>query len=213
MKFSLQQAGLPVQSGFSLIEFVVIISIFAVMAGIGLFNFRGFQTDVSLTNLAHDIALTIKRAQSEGTSGLSDPNNPQLTPIPRGIAFTYDQSGSVFDREFIVYDETGQTTGYDQQSDLVLDTIRIQSEDYILGIATDTNTSGVNGSFSFDFKRPFPEVQSFYLNNLPLVNAVHAAIVVSNQDQTRKKIIMVTRVGEISVIPCDINITSLCGTP
>ncbi len=200
-------------TGFSLIEFVVIISIFAIMAGVGLFNFRGFQTDVSLTNLAHDIALTIKRAQSEGTSGISDPNSSQLTPIPRGVAFTYNQSGSVFDPEFVIFDEIGgNTSGFDQSSDSVVDTIRIQSEDYILGIATNADPS-INGTFSILFQRPFPEVQGFYDNGLPLGSAEYAAIVVSNQDQSRKKMIKISRVGEISVIPCDIAITSLCGTP
>ena len=50
--------------GFTLIEFVVIISIFAIMAGIALVNFAGFRSNVGSSTLAHDIALTIRSVVS-----------------------------------------------------------------------------------------------------------------------------------------------------
>ncbi|MBP6925793.1 MAG: type II secretion system protein, partial [Candidatus Pacebacteria bacterium] len=37
--------------GFTLIEFIVIISIFAIVASIALFNFSGFNSNISLSNL------------------------------------------------------------------------------------------------------------------------------------------------------------------
>ncbi len=58
--------------GFTLIEFVVIISIFAIMAGVALVNFAGFRSNVGLNNLSHDIALTIRQAQVFGWSGKTD---------------------------------------------------------------------------------------------------------------------------------------------
>jgi prepilin-type N-terminal cleavage/methylation domain-containing protein len=59
---------LMLHKGFTLIEFVVIISIFAIMAGVALVNFSGFRSNVGLNNLAHDIALTIRQAQVFGWS-------------------------------------------------------------------------------------------------------------------------------------------------
>lgn len=201
------------QPGFSLIEFVVIISIFAIMAGVGLFNFRGFQTDVSLTNLAHDIALTIKRAQSEGTSSVSssDPLNPI---VHRGVAFPY--TGGAFTQEFKIFDDIDQNGSIDEPQELV-DIIRIQSEDFIHGIATGgvptALTTPVGDTFYIMFQRPFPDV--FMMGDDPNnpTSDQYAAIVVSNQDQSRKKMVLISRVGEISVRPCDPASTSLCDIP
>ncbi len=59
------------KKGFTLIEFIVIISIFAIMASIALFNYGGFRSNVSLNNLAHDIGLTIRQAQVFGWANQS----------------------------------------------------------------------------------------------------------------------------------------------
>ncbi len=197
-------------SGFTLIEFVVIISIFAIMAGVGLFNFRGFQTDVSLTNLAHDIALTIKRAQSEGTSGISNPGNPLGDGIPRGIAFSYDGNG-VFSNEFTIFDDIDSDGAFLQNSGEVIDTIRIQSEDHIETIGTGSDlqnlvVANTSGEFLLIFQRPFPEVLTLgFTGN----NDRYAAIIVSNQDGTKHQAVIVSRIGEISVRPCS-SVINLC---
>lgn len=202
-------------SGFTLIEFVVIISIFAIMAGVGLFNFRGFQTDVSLTNLAHDIALTIKRAQSEGTSGLtSDPSDPTLPPIPRGVEFSY--SGGSFAKEFTIFDDINRNDSNDDPQGIV-DTVRIQTEDYIVGIALGNDpasfsTSIDTNSFHVIFERPFPDVKAFSTPSTTY-SEQYAGIVISNQGGSQKKMILISRVGEISVRACDPNSTSLCAIP
>ncbi len=206
---SVQSTSRGLTAGFTLIEFVVIISIFAIMAGVGLFNFRGFQTDVSLTNLAHDIALTIKRAQSEGTSGLTGTNND---PIERGVAFKY--VGNEFSNEFVIFDDINQDGVFDIGEEV--DTIRIQSEDYIhsiiTGIPLSTWSTGANDTFDIMFQRPFPDVKSFG-TVLNTSSDPYAVIIISNQDQSKKQMIMVSRVGEISVRPCDEQNISLCNIP
>jgi type II secretory pathway pseudopilin PulG len=155
----------PSRDGFTLIEFVIIISIFAIVAGVGFFNIRGFQSDVSVTNLSHDLALLIRRAQSEGTSALSDPNNPSPTPVPRGLWFTYNTTTLAFDPEILVFDDLDQSGMYETGGlDIVVDRIQIQTQDRISEVkyrdVTDS-WSPVTASFAVTFKRPFPEPSFF----------------------------------------------------
>ena len=50
--------------GFTLIELMVVISIFLVISTIVIFNYQGFSSSASLQNLTDDIALSIRKAQS-----------------------------------------------------------------------------------------------------------------------------------------------------
>lgn len=54
--------------GFSLIELMVVIGIMAIIATISIFNYSKFNSDLSVTNLAYEIALTIREAQVFGGS-------------------------------------------------------------------------------------------------------------------------------------------------
>ncbi len=51
-------------SGMTLVELIVVISIFVIVSVTVLFNYGGFRNSVTVQNLADDIALTIRRAQS-----------------------------------------------------------------------------------------------------------------------------------------------------
>lgn len=55
--------------GMTFIELVVVIGIFGTMASIVLFNYRDFSSNVHLRNLAQEIALQIKQAQTDSISG------------------------------------------------------------------------------------------------------------------------------------------------
>lgn len=57
------------EQGFSLIEFIVVLVIFSIMSGTSLFNFNKYQNNIEQTNIAQDIALTLRQAQVYGLSG------------------------------------------------------------------------------------------------------------------------------------------------
>ena len=180
------------QKGFTLIEFVVIISIFAIMAGVALINFSGFRSDVALNNLAHDIALTIRQAQVFGWSTRTDnigSNNEDFIQLENnsadgnpvrfaeGVHFKYENGSFV--KEFILYTKRDSSLGneYYVTSDRVVDTIKIQGPNHISRIQyadtkealllnpTDQSipqATEVAGSFSIAFSRPRPEAKFFY---------------------------------------------------
>ena len=72
--------------GFTLVEFIVIMAIFAVMVGVVLFNFTGFRSKITLDNLAQDIAISIRQIQTSAGASISTTDSPE-DEIPRGIFF------------------------------------------------------------------------------------------------------------------------------
>src|SRR3990172_1973836 len=61
--------ALSLSKGMTFIELIVVIGIFATISGVVLFNFTGFTTSISLQNLANQIALQLKKAQTQALSG------------------------------------------------------------------------------------------------------------------------------------------------
>ena len=146
-----------VPKGFTLIEFVVIISIFAIMAGIALINFAGFRSNVGSSTLAHDIALTIRQAQVFGwatqtelgnngvgeTIQLDSSGNPQR--FADGVYFKYDSDTQRFSKDFILYVKGDATPSNEAYVDVLgtfdrtIDTIKIQGPNHISAIKYASN--------------------------------------------------------------------------
>ena len=52
------------KSGMTLIELMVVLVIFIIVAGLTIFDYSKFRSTASLQNLADDIALSVRRAQN-----------------------------------------------------------------------------------------------------------------------------------------------------
>ncbi len=57
------------QAGMTYVELIVVLSIFAIMSSIILYNYEKFQAKVDIKNLASDVALRIVEAQKSALSG------------------------------------------------------------------------------------------------------------------------------------------------
>ncbi len=67
--------GMRMNRGMSYAELIVVLSIFAIMSSIALFNYRDFQANVEIKNLTSDIALQIVQAQKDSINGVLPPLN------------------------------------------------------------------------------------------------------------------------------------------
>lgn len=80
-------------AGVTFIELIVVISIFALISTVVLFNFGDFSTSISLQNVSQDIALKIAEAQRSAVSGRSNvilantPTTPEYSPT-YGVLFS-----------------------------------------------------------------------------------------------------------------------------
>ena len=60
--------------GFTYVELIVVLSIFAIMSSVVIFNYGSYQTNVDIKVMANNIALKIVQAQKDATSGKWNPN-------------------------------------------------------------------------------------------------------------------------------------------
>lgn len=178
------------KQGFTLIEFIVIISIFAIMASIALFNYNGFRSNVALNNLAHDIGLTIRQAQvfgwanqsenmSGGTGVVLDPLGDALSasPVRFSDGVYFDISSPQAAKQIILYKKLDSTLlpyFIDDTQDRVIDTVQIAGPNSISGIYyainkedllldADGPAPGIQPipNLSIAFSRPKPEALFF----------------------------------------------------
>lgn len=55
-------------TGFTLVEMIAVLAIFSIMTSIVLFNYNKFTSDTVLTNMAYEVALSVREAQIYGVS-------------------------------------------------------------------------------------------------------------------------------------------------
>lgn len=114
------------KKGMTFLELIVVLGIFGAISATVLFNYSDFSTNVHLQNLAQDIALQIKRAQTDATSGKTPTlsgaqiqNSNVLVPSDwtpsYGVAFNTD----TLPNSFIYYFNAGyQDTGFEDFDDM-----------------------------------------------------------------------------------------------
>ncbi len=87
------------QKGFTLIELMITVSIFAIMTALLVAKYGAFNNGVLLTNLAYDIALNIRSAQSYGlnTKGTDTFDGQYTVTFVKG-AKDFNLSGNGIDK-------------------------------------------------------------------------------------------------------------------
>jgi len=157
------------QAGMTYVELIVVLSIFAIMSSIVIFNYQGFQAKVDIKNLASDIALKIVEAQKSSINGVLPPLAKQLqtdstwkpsygvyfdiTSNPKSFIYFTDLNdiNNVSNTQNSVFDDSSCTGE-------CLDEITITRNDYIEKIESCTGSTpscfSVTGSISITFKRP-----------------------------------------------------------
>lgn len=76
--------GIPTQSGFTMIEILMVIAIFGIVSAVVLFNHGKFTSETILTNMAYEMSLSIREAQIYGVS------------VRAGVGESFDNSYGVY---------------------------------------------------------------------------------------------------------------------
>lgn len=171
------------QSGLTVMELLVVISIFTIITGITIFNYNKFNSSSSIQNLADDIALTVRKAQGYaiGVRGFSDPNingygiHFTSNPDPSNVYYTSGSNSSFIlfadmkdgDYSNKKYDYQNEDYSCGNNQDIVspiegkecIEILNIMSSDEISDIYINDNQDPINEKSSVDliFKRPNPE--------------------------------------------------------
>lgn len=163
--------------GMTYVELIVVLSIFAIMSSVILFNYSGFQAKVDIKTLASDIALKIVEAQKSAMSGKWDSNALPGWKPAYGVYF--DTSNSDEKKKFSYFADLNNDNFY---LDPVLDQPTITKNNFIstleiIGCPPQSPQEVTN--LGIVFKRPDSNAKITSGGNL-LLCASYAQITVSS---------------------------------
>ena len=111
-------------AGFTIIELIVVITLFSILASVAIFNFGGFSESVNLSNLSQQIAGFVKKAQTAGSLGRVPP--PGVNPTITGWLPTYGVYFSTSNpSQFIYFVDLDNSRKYDLPAIEAIETTNI----------------------------------------------------------------------------------------
>lgn len=198
----------------TLIEIIVVLSIFMIVSTMVMFNYGKFESSISLQNLADDIALTVREAQSYaiGARGLGGSNSffggygihfaiadPSISSI-RASRKSFVFFADVDDEKKYNFDSNDTTCGSPDKDNECYKVINISSADYIKSISVDGEPENRVDIF---FKRPYPEPSFCVGDDIDDCTkdspASSVSILIENLRSGKTKAITITNTGQISV--------------
>jgi prepilin-type N-terminal cleavage/methylation domain-containing protein len=205
------------QAGMTLVELLVVISIFVIITSMTIFDYGSFRSSISIKNLADDIALSIRKAQSYAIGVHSTSNF--LSGY--GVHFTASPStpnplmGS--NKSFVIFNDlppNDRTYNYSTSGPCGIgaecnEILNIITADQISAIYLNDNSSPTPSASSIDisFKRPNPDASFCYKSlanpgnfcDQGNANISHVKIKVSNNQTGKFQTITIWNTGQISV--------------
>ncbi|MDP3962749.1 MAG: type II secretion system protein, partial [bacterium] len=173
---------LNLNKGFTLVELMISVAIFAFMTAFLVAKYGTFNQGILLTNLAYDVALTIRNAQSYGL-------NVKSRPVSGGASFSSEFTypyGVRFDRSSlnkakVVFFVDANLNGAYDEPDEEISTSNIKRGSYISGLCM--GSGGCTYANNIDvlditFKRPDPNaiIKGKYSGSVVAGNQTYAEI-------------------------------------
>ncbi len=199
--------------GFSLVELLVVVSIFLIISGVTLFRQSKFSSDILITNTAYEIALAVREAQTYGVGSKLNAN-PSDRKRSFGVYFSSDAS------QFLLYSESPNTDGtYDSLFNAadpvkynIVSTIVLNREQKLLdfcGVDTTASPdevecirSGEINRFDIAFVKPsLNAILSGRTSNGVVKHYNEAKIMIQSSLGDKCRTVVVNTVGQISVVP------------
>jgi prepilin-type N-terminal cleavage/methylation domain-containing protein len=209
--------------GMTLIELLVVIFIFMVISSITIFSYGKFNSSLSLQNLADDIALSARRAQSYAIGvrggydnsfikgyGIHFSTNTVISNIPAGSNKSFVLFEDMNDDKSYNYDTSGGTCGTPTSTNECLEILNITSSDKIsdfyVGIGNEQELHVIEGTIDIIFKRPNPEPTFCVRTDLDQNSSCYGSAVsyvkirvTNDQNPGVYKTVMISNNGQISV--------------
>lgn len=183
--------------GFTLIELIVSISIFAFMTAFLVGKFGNYNHTVLVTNAAYDVALTIRSAQSYGLNVRGVDNN--------NFSVAYGAHFQPLSATFYIYSvpSNGSDLSFGNSNKLIIATSTIQKGvrvDSICDGMDENNCNTISGeTLDVVFKRPNPDAKIFQCDvSSNCVSAKYAQIVLRAADGSMKTV-AVRSTGQIAI--------------
>jgi prepilin-type N-terminal cleavage/methylation domain-containing protein len=145
------------KKAFTLVELLVAIGIFVAMTAILVVKYSGFSEGMTLTNLAYDIALTIREAQSYGIN-VVNPNNVSNSTSDEYTSMYGVRFNTGVRNQFILYGDFNNNGKFDAGTETIR-TYSMKNGNTIELVCVTTNSTSCGTSaqvLEIQFKRPDP---------------------------------------------------------
>lgn len=179
-------------NGFSLVELIVIISLFAIMSSVVSFDFQQYQRNIERVNLATDIALAFRQMQVYGISSSNRVIGGSSFETDSGLVdelvnrdliqdtSVYGVQLDIENQELTLFQKVGSASDeYEEGVDVLVDRLLITGENKVRHIcAASEGSAQINeqgecefeqageqidlGMFTAMFQRPFPDGQYYF---------------------------------------------------
>ncbi len=189
-------------SGYSLVELMVTIAIFTIISTTVLLNNQQFNGGIILTNMAYDLATSIREAQvyglsSKGVSGnFKNVYGLHVTGVDNQTLLLFYDSGDGSGG----LPNGGYSTGEEIQTTKLTRGIKIKQFCVTSGGSDYCSVGGVITELDITFKRPNPDAKFRVVNpGAPISPITGAKIDIWSPETGRTKQIKVESTGQISV--------------
>ncbi|MFA6404849.1 MAG: type II secretion system protein [Candidatus Paceibacterota bacterium] len=199
---------------FTLIELLVSISIFVFMTALLLAKYGNFNQSVLMTNLAYDMVLTLRTAQTYGLSVQGDTSGSSPTfGQAYGVAFCKNTScnGTSNNQNMIMFADNNKNGVYNTGTppDSIVANYSIKRGAKVLGFCDKQDgsgcisTGGTNSSISsvdISFLRPDPNAIICTTKNSSVdCNNNYIKVILQSSDASNIRSIVVRSTGQMSV--------------
>jgi len=187
------------KAGFTMIELLVVLGIFAAIMAVALFNQAGLNSSILLTNLAYETALAVREAQTYGIGVRASGSSG--TDFDKGYGVYFDVSNL---SKIVIFKDTDGDNFYDESGGELQSVYQVQNTrgNKIASINFGNSPVLSTGWVSIMFKRPNPEA-SFYTYSTPSLPSSSTPgpinIIVSSADGTNCRSVIVEVTGQIRV--------------
>ncbi len=186
-------ANKSAQKGFTLVELLVSVAIFTVITSVAAYNHSLFNGSVLLTNLAYEIALSIRQAQFYGITVRQSASDTTRFDSGYGIHFNTSTSPTSY---ILFEDKPSQDHIYNVGE--ALNTYSIQQGNTISKIVVNNGSSTTTKTLvDISFVRPNPDTY-ITADGAAGVYYNRAELCVSSPKANKRKII-IESTGQISV--------------
>ena len=181
------------KKGFTLIEMLMVVSIFAVITSTVLTSHSKFSGNLLLGSLAYDVALSIRQAQVFGLSVREVSVGSGVFNVGYGVHFDNN-----LDTSYILFADLNDNSEYDGPNEIV-EVFNINNKYRISDLCglTPNGTTCVGGVSTIDivFKRPDPDA---IISSNTGVNHRKAEVILQSPSGKERKVSIWTT-GQISV--------------
>lgn len=215
--------------GFTLVEILVVVLIFAVVSSILLFRYSDFSTAITLRNLSQEVALSIRKAQTLATSVRGgSPRNAFNTTKGYGIYIRITNNEAQYSggsASFVLfrdddndglYDQISRRCGVVTRGNECLENFSITTGDRIYSVCSVSGCT-TTPTLIIYFKRPNPDAKIYFVSDptrelswvdIRLISKKGVDALMSaanttalNSNKGFSKIVRVWNTGQIGVLP------------